>query len=213
MLRAGKDYLAAIRDGRKIYIGSELVRDVTTHPTFRNAARCFSDIYDRKRSSENVGATSYEENGERYSRWYLKTRDRDGLRKRAEAHPSPLSLVRSDTGARLSASPLRQTARVVATISQPDHQLLQGRSHPEDQRPKDVTRHFGIKRPDYTSAARPRFGSLGAPLVVFFAASPPPLAGSTWFTTEMKREGALWFQIVGRQRLDKTGLLGKAVGR
>ena len=89
MLRAGKDYLAAIRDGRKIYIGSELVRDVTTHPTFRNAARCFSDIYDRKRSSENVGATSYEENGERYSRWYLKTRDRDGLRKRAEAHPSP----------------------------------------------------------------------------------------------------------------------------
>jgi hypothetical protein len=43
---------------------------------------------------------------------------------------------------------------VVATISQPDHQLLQGRTHPEDQRPKDVTRHFGIKRPDYISAAR-----------------------------------------------------------
>ena len=79
MLRAGKDYLAAIRDGRKVYIGSELVRDVTTHPAFRNAARSFGDIYDRKRSSENVEATSYEENGERYSRWYLKPRDRDGL--------------------------------------------------------------------------------------------------------------------------------------
>jgi len=42
MLRAGNDYLTAIRDGRKIYIGSELVRDVTTHPAFRNAARSFA---------------------------------------------------------------------------------------------------------------------------------------------------------------------------
>jgi 4-hydroxyphenylacetate 3-monooxygenase len=86
MLRAGDDYLASIRDGRRVYIGSELVRDVTTHPAFRNSARSFGDIYDRKRSPENVEATSYEENGERYSAWYLKARDRDGLRKRAETH-------------------------------------------------------------------------------------------------------------------------------
>jgi aromatic ring hydroxylase len=32
MLRPGKDYLAAIRDGRCIYVGNELVRDVTSHP-------------------------------------------------------------------------------------------------------------------------------------------------------------------------------------
>jgi 4-hydroxyphenylacetate 3-monooxygenase len=86
MLRVGKDYLAAIRDGRRVYIGSELVRDVTAHPAFRNTARSFGDIYDRKRSSENVQATSFEENGERYSGWYLRPRDRDGLRTRAEAH-------------------------------------------------------------------------------------------------------------------------------
>jgi 4-hydroxyphenylacetate 3-monooxygenase len=86
MLRTGKDYLASIRDGRRIYIGSELVRDVTAHPAFRNSARSFGDIYDRKRSPEHVEATSYEENGERYSAWYLKARDRDGLRKRAETH-------------------------------------------------------------------------------------------------------------------------------
>src|SRR5215472_6886816 len=86
MLRTGNDYLAAIRDSRRIYIGSELVRDVTTHPAFRNSARSFGDIYDRKRSSEHVEATSYEENGERYSAWYLKAHDRDGLRKRAETH-------------------------------------------------------------------------------------------------------------------------------
>src|SRR5262245_43327796 len=86
MLRAGDDYLASIRDGRRIFIGSELVRDVTTHPAFRNSARSFGDLYDRKRSPENVEATSYEENGERYSAWYLKARNRDELRKRAETH-------------------------------------------------------------------------------------------------------------------------------
>ena len=45
---------------------------MTTHPAFRNAARSFGDIYDRKRAPENVEATSYEEDGERYSAWYLK---------------------------------------------------------------------------------------------------------------------------------------------
>jgi 4-hydroxyphenylacetate 3-monooxygenase len=86
MLRSGKDYLEAIRDGRKVYVGGELVRDVTTHPAFRNSARSFAEIYDRKRQPENVEATSYEENGERFTGWYLMPRDRDGLRKRTETH-------------------------------------------------------------------------------------------------------------------------------
>jgi 4-hydroxyphenylacetate 3-monooxygenase len=86
MLRSGNDYLAAIRDGRRVYVGSELVRDVTTHPAFRNSARSFADIYDRKRAPENVEATSYEENGERFTGWYLMPRDRDGLSKRTETH-------------------------------------------------------------------------------------------------------------------------------
>ena len=53
MLRAGKDYLAAIRDGRRVYIGSELVRDVTGHPAFRNTARSFGDICDRNEVQAN----------------------------------------------------------------------------------------------------------------------------------------------------------------
>src|SRR5688572_18363114 len=86
MLRSGTDYLSSIRDGRRIYLGGELIRDVTTHPAFRNAAHCFAEIYDRKRSPEHLDALSYEENGERYSAWYIKARNRDDLRKRTEAH-------------------------------------------------------------------------------------------------------------------------------
>jgi 4-hydroxyphenylacetate 3-monooxygenase len=47
MLMTGRDYLDSIRDGRRVYVGGELVEDVTTHPAFRNAARSFADIYDR----------------------------------------------------------------------------------------------------------------------------------------------------------------------
>jgi 4-hydroxyphenylacetate 3-monooxygenase len=86
MLRTGRDYLAALKDGRTVYVGSELVKDVTTHSAFRNSARSFAEIYDRKRSAEHVETTSYEEDGERYSAWYLKAKDRDGLRKRTETH-------------------------------------------------------------------------------------------------------------------------------
>src|SRR5215831_459063 len=86
MLRTGNDYLAAIRDSRRIYIGSELVRDVTAHPAFRNSARSFAELYDRKRASEHQDATSFEEGGEWFSGWYLKPVDRDGLRKRTETH-------------------------------------------------------------------------------------------------------------------------------
>jgi 4-hydroxyphenylacetate 3-hydroxylase N terminal len=64
MLMTGKDYLESIRDGRRVYVGSELVEDVTTHPAFRNAAHSFALIYDRKRAPENHDIMTFEEDGE-----------------------------------------------------------------------------------------------------------------------------------------------------
>ena len=54
MLKTGQEYLEGLRDGRKVYIGSELVDDVTTHPAFRNAAQSFARIYDNKRAPEKT---------------------------------------------------------------------------------------------------------------------------------------------------------------
>jgi aromatic ring hydroxylase len=53
MLMTGSEYLESIRDGRRVYIGSERVDDVTTHPAFRNTAQTLATIYDRKRAPEN----------------------------------------------------------------------------------------------------------------------------------------------------------------
>jgi 4-hydroxyphenylacetate 3-monooxygenase len=52
MLMTGSEYLESIRDGRRVYIGSERVDDVTTHPAFRNAAQTLATVYDRKRAPE-----------------------------------------------------------------------------------------------------------------------------------------------------------------
>jgi 4-hydroxyphenylacetate 3-monooxygenase len=86
VLRSGNAYLESLRDGRVVFIGSEKVTDVTQHPAFASVSRTFANMYDFKRASENIDVYSYEENGERFSTWYLQARTKDDLRKRMRAH-------------------------------------------------------------------------------------------------------------------------------
>ena len=37
--QTGKEYLESLKDGREVFIYGERVKDVTTHPAFRNTAR------------------------------------------------------------------------------------------------------------------------------------------------------------------------------
>jgi len=83
---SGEDYLESIRDGRRVYVGSELVEDVTAHPAFRNAARSISTIYDRKRATENRDVMVCEEEGDAFSAYYLLPRTREDLQRRYETH-------------------------------------------------------------------------------------------------------------------------------
>ena len=87
MLKTGEQHLDSLRDGRRVYIGDELVEDVTTHPAFRNAAQSFAMIYDRKRDPENIDVMAYEdEDGELSTSWYLKPKSKEDLRRRRETH-------------------------------------------------------------------------------------------------------------------------------
>jgi 4-hydroxyphenylacetate 3-monooxygenase len=45
-LMDGAEYLDSLRDARQVYISGERVKDVTTHPGFRNAARSIMRLYD-----------------------------------------------------------------------------------------------------------------------------------------------------------------------
>ena len=83
MLKSGKEHLRQLKDGRVIYIGSERVDDVTTHPAFRNAARTVAAIYDTKAADPKF---SFEEKGERFSAYFLRAKTRDDLRQRTQLH-------------------------------------------------------------------------------------------------------------------------------
>ena len=86
MLKTGDEHLESLRDGRCVYIGRERVDDVTTHPAFAAAARTVAAIYDMKRAPENLDVASYEEDGERYSSYYLRPRSPEELDKRTRTH-------------------------------------------------------------------------------------------------------------------------------
>ncbi|MEX2319386.1 MAG: 4-hydroxyphenylacetate 3-hydroxylase N-terminal domain-containing protein, partial [Bauldia sp.] len=44
--QTGAEYLESLNDGREVYIYGERVKDVTTHPAFRNTARMAARLYD-----------------------------------------------------------------------------------------------------------------------------------------------------------------------
>ena len=83
MLKTGAEHLESLRDGRVVYIGSERVADVTAHPSFRNAARTVASIYDMKRADPGL---SFEEDGERFSAYFLRAKTRDDLVRRTTCH-------------------------------------------------------------------------------------------------------------------------------
>src|SRR2546430_17703494 len=103
MLMTGDDYLKSIRDGRRVYVGGELVEDVTRHPAFRNAARSFAMIYDRKRAPENRDVMTFEDDGETFSTYFLLPRTRGDLQRRFETPPRA-----APWGPRLLGRPPRQ---------------------------------------------------------------------------------------------------------
>jgi 4-hydroxyphenylacetate 3-monooxygenase len=86
MIRSGEEYLQGLRDGRQVYFGSERVDDVTTHLAFRNTARSFARLYDRKREAAALDKVTFEDGGQRFSNWFLIPRTREDLEKRASGH-------------------------------------------------------------------------------------------------------------------------------
>lgn len=67
MLRTGQQYRDSIRDGRRIWINDERVKDVTTHPMFKPLVDIRARIYDMAHEDATRDVMSYEENGERFS--------------------------------------------------------------------------------------------------------------------------------------------------
>lgn len=125
MLRTGNDYLKALRDGRKIYIGSELVTDVTTHPAFRNAAHSYARLFDYKSKTEGM---SFEEGGERFSFYYKQPRSVEDLIFRRNGH----KLLADFSYGLLGRSPDHVSSFVTGMTLRPEVFEVPGHGFPEN---------------------------------------------------------------------------------
>jgi 4-hydroxyphenylacetate 3-monooxygenase len=85
MLLTGQQKLERLRDGRTVYVGSEKVNDVTTHPAFKRGAQTIAELYDMKADASRHAELSFEEDGDRYSLYWLRCRNRDDLARRMRA--------------------------------------------------------------------------------------------------------------------------------
>src|SRR6201988_3731935 len=45
-MRTGAEYLRSLKDGRRVFVDGERVKDVTAHPAFSGAARPIANLYD-----------------------------------------------------------------------------------------------------------------------------------------------------------------------
>jgi 4-hydroxyphenylacetate 3-monooxygenase len=70
---SGAEYLESLRDGREIWLYGERVKNVTTHPAFRNTARMIARLYDALHDPTLQDVlTTATDTGSRYTHRYFR---------------------------------------------------------------------------------------------------------------------------------------------
>src|SRR3546814_12215977 len=83
-MRTGKQYLESLRDGRKVYVGGEIIEDVTTHPMTKGYANAIAEYYDLHLKPENEEICTFiDDKGNRQSmHWFLPKSKEDVIKRR-----------------------------------------------------------------------------------------------------------------------------------
>jgi 4-hydroxyphenylacetate 3-monooxygenase len=87
-MRSGADYVAALRDGRAVFLDGDRVADVTTHPAFAAPVTRVAATYDLARGADVADTTTFVEpaSGRRVSNMWLMPRTADDLGARRRVH-------------------------------------------------------------------------------------------------------------------------------
>jgi 4-hydroxyphenylacetate 3-monooxygenase len=88
MARSGAQYIAAIRDGRTVYVNGERVVDVTEHPAFRSAVQSVARLYDLATLPEHRDTMTFRSpaTGEFVNKCFLIPKTVEDLAGRRAAH-------------------------------------------------------------------------------------------------------------------------------
>ena len=82
----GAQYLESLRDDRELWLNGERVKDVTTHPAFRNGARSVARLYDALHDpAQQDTLTGTTPHGARTHKAFLLARTPQELLARSEA--------------------------------------------------------------------------------------------------------------------------------
>ena len=73
-MRTGSDYLAALRDGRQVYLDGERVDDVAAHPGFAPIAGTIAELYDLAADPKTRMTVTDETTGEETNRVFTAPR-------------------------------------------------------------------------------------------------------------------------------------------
>jgi 4-hydroxyphenylacetate 3-monooxygenase len=87
-MRSGSAYVAALRDGRAVYLDGERVKDVTVHPAFAEPIKWIARTYGRARAAATDPALTFAEpgTGRRHSNMWLVPRSAEDLGARRHVH-------------------------------------------------------------------------------------------------------------------------------
>lgn len=87
MIKTGKQYLESLRDGRRVYVGGELIDDITTHPKTRGYAQAIAEYYDLHHAPEHEDVLTFvDEDGERRAMHWFLPRSKEDVARRREYH-------------------------------------------------------------------------------------------------------------------------------
>ena len=83
--RSGKEFLAALRSPREVWVGGEKIRDVTSHPALAGAASALAEIFDLQHTAADVCLMPDPEAGEPINVSHLIPRSKADLDRRHRA--------------------------------------------------------------------------------------------------------------------------------
>jgi 3,5,6-trichloropyridin-2-ol/2,4,6-trichlorophenol monooxygenase len=87
MLRTGKQYLEALNDGRKVWVGNEKIDNVAAHPLTREYARRTAEFFDLHHRSELQGVLTFvDAHGERRSMTWFRHCSKEQLVRKRKYH-------------------------------------------------------------------------------------------------------------------------------
>jgi 4-hydroxyphenylacetate 3-monooxygenase len=86
-MRTGQQYLESLRDGRRVYVGGELIDDVTAHPKTRGYANAIAEYYDLHLDPQHEDVLTFvDDDGTRRSMHWFLPRSKEDLQRRRRYH-------------------------------------------------------------------------------------------------------------------------------